>query len=453
MGAYMCDLFEKNPSQLNWGIVGAGVLHFDDAKRQQLEPQDWLQTLVLRDGEGTSGRVVGSMIDFIPVEHNKHHGPLKDALKDPNIKIVSMTVTEGGYFLDPHGHFNPDNENIQMDAQNPNDPHTIFGIIVQALKYRKEAGVKPFTVMSCDNVPHNGDVCQEVTVGLARMFDNDLASWIEENVTFPNSMVDRITPATSDKERKWVEENYGYKDAAPIFCEPYHQWVLEDRFVNGRPALEEVGVQFVEDVSPYEKMKIRILNGGHASLCYPAALLGVNYVHEAMEHPTIGAFLETLEQTEIIPTVPAVPNTDLNEYWKIIERRFSNPTLFDTITRICFDGSNRQPKFIIPPVMDAIKAGRSIDGLAIVSAMWCRYCQGVTESGETIQTNDPNWNNLQETARVAKSDPKVWLSMKDIYGSLSSEPVFIEAFTKAMNQIEQQGVEQTMKQYIASKKA
>jgi mannitol 2-dehydrogenase len=249
MGSYLCDLFEKDSSQHEWGILGAGVLHFDASKRAQLEPQDWLQTLVQRDDEKAEGRILGSMVDFLPVEHEKGHGPLKEALKNPDIKIVSMTVTEGGYFLNPNtGHFDPKNEHILKDAKNPDDPSTIFGIMIQALKHRKEAGVKPFTIMSCDNVPHNGKVCHEVTVGLAKMIDEDLAKWIEEHVTFPNSMVDRITPATSDDERKWIEENYHYKDAAPVFCEPFRQWVLEGKFVNGRPALEKVGVQFVDDV-------------------------------------------------------------------------------------------------------------------------------------------------------------------------------------------------------------
>jgi mannitol 2-dehydrogenase len=198
-------------------------------------------------------------------------------------------------------------------------------------------------------------------------------------------------------------------------------------------------------------MKIRILNGGHASLCYPAAFLGVKYVHQALEHPVIGPFLAALEENEIIPTVPPVPDTDLKEYWKIIQCRFSNPTLCDTITRICYDGASRQPKFIIPVATETVKAGRSVDGLATVSAMWCRYCQGTTEAGDKIESNDPIWDKLQKRANDAKEDPKAWLAMDDIYGELSSDSTFVDSFCKAMKKIEDEGVEATLKSYIDSK--
>ena len=203
--------------------------------------------------------------------------------------------------------------------------------------------------MSCHNVPHNGDVVRSVVVGLADLTDSELAKWIAENVEFPNSMVDRITPATSDDELKFLKDNFdGLEDVAPVFCEPFRQWVLEDRFCSGHPPLEKKGVEFVPDVTPYETMKIRILNGGHASLCYPSALLGVDYVHESMEHPVIGPFLDCLERNEIIPTVPPVPDTNLEEYWEIIQERFANPTIMDTIRPNCSDGFSHQPMFIVP---------------------------------------------------------------------------------------------------------
>jgi mannitol 2-dehydrogenase len=274
---------------------------------------------------------------------------------------------------------------------------------------------------------------------------------MEENVACPNSMVDRITPATTDEQRDFVLSNYGYKDASPVFCEPFRQWVLEDKFPAGRPNFDTLeNVKFVPDVMPYEFMKIRILNGGHASLCYPAALLGLKHVHDAMEHPTIGPFLDALERNEIIPTVPAVPDTDLEGYWKIIANRFSNPTLNDTIGRICFDGASRQPKFVIPVAKDNLQSGRSFDGLALVSAMWCRYCQGTTEAGETIAPNDPQWDRLNTIALEAKQNPKAWLDMRDVYGeAVGKSPAFLQSFTKALNKIQTDGAEAAMKEYIA----
>jgi len=226
-------------------------------------------------------------------------------------------------------------------------------------------------------------------------------------------------------------------------------------FVNGeRPKWEKCEtVMFVDDVHPYELMKIRILNGGHASLCYPSALLGLQYVHDAMEHPVIGPFLDKLERTEIIPTVPPVPDTNLEEYWDIIAERFSNPTIMDTIERNCYDGSSRQPKFITPVIADALKKGGAdaCDGLALVSAMWCRYCQGTTEAGEKIMPNAPNWDFLQETAMKAKDDPCVWLDANaDVYDAagVGQNPVFREAFKKALTAVETKGVEKAMKDYI-----
>jgi mannitol 2-dehydrogenase len=449
---YVDDLFNKGLS-LDWGIVGAGVSKRTTQRRNGLEPQDWLTVVVARDGDTVTPRVCGSMVDFVPDAAD--YGPLKAKLLDPAIRIVSMTLTEGGYFLSPStGKFDPTNPKIVEDGKNPDSPKTFFGLVVQALKKRREAGVSPFTVLSCDNVPHNGDATKDVVVGLAALHDEDLADWIRENVGFPNGMVDRIVPSTTDKERKFVRDNYGVDDFWPVFCEPFAQWILEDNFPSGRPALEKVGVEFVPDVSPYEIMKIRILNGGHASLCYPAALLGVQTVDGAMTHPTIGPFLDALERTELIPSVPPVPNTDLEEYWKLIAKRFSNPTIEDQIERNCKDGSDRQPKFIIPPAADNLKAGRPIEGLALVSAMWCRYCQGKTETGAAIPPNDAAWDTLQATAKKAATtdDPAAWVGMAHIYGEVGTHPRFVEAFSSALREISENGVEAAMKKYTEKNK-
>ena len=213
-----------------------------------------------------------------------------------------------------------------------------------------------------------------------------------------------------------------------MFCEPFRQWVLEDHFTDGRPALEKVGVQFVHDVAPFELMKIRILNGGHATIAYPAGLMDIHFVHEAMQEPLVRDFLAKLEREEIIPTVPPVPDVVLEEYFELVERRFSNPTIGDTIRRLCLDGSNRQPKFIIPTIADRLKAGKGIDGLALESALWCRYCFGTTDTGAVIEPNDPSWERLQATAKAAKADPAAWLAMADIYGEVGQSKVFAEAF-------------------------
>jgi mannitol 2-dehydrogenase len=307
----------------------------------------------------------------------------------------------------------------------------------------------PFTVMSCDNIPHNGRVTSEAIVGLARLIDEDLADWVSEHVAFPNSMVDRITPATTDRERKILADKFGVEDNWPVFCEPFRQWVLEDHFTDGRPPLEKVGVQFVPDVAPYELMKIRILNGGHAAIAYPAGLMDIHFVHEAMQEPLVRGFLNKVEHDEIIPTVPPVPDTSLEDYYQLVDKRFSNPKIGDTVRRLCLDGSNRQPKFIIPTIADRLKAGKSVTGLALESALWCRYCFGTTDSGAVIEPNDPSWDRLQTTAKAAKDAPAAWLAMEDIYGDVGRSTAFTEAFAHALDVLWAEGARETLTRYLA----
>ena len=447
---YIDDLLNQDfEAAKGWGIVGAGVLHFDQAKRDLIEPQNWLQTLVERDAENVKPTIIGSMIDFLEV----NPVAIEKFLRDENIKIASLTVTEGGYFL-KDGKFDLTDPQIQKDIENPDDPKTVFGVLCKAIRYRKQNNLKPFTILSCDNIPHNGDVIRDVITALAKAQDPDIVSWIESNIAFPNSMVDRITPGTTQEQKKFVSDTYNYEDASPIFCEPFRQWVLEDTFSTaGRPPLEQLeSVKFVPDVVPYEFMKLRILNGGHASLCYPSALLDVDYVHESMFHPTISAFLDTLEHNEIIPTVPPVPDTSLVGYWKTIASRFSNPTLKDTIGRNCYDGASRHPKFIVGVIQDNLKADRSVKGMSIVSAMWCRYCQGKTESGKEIPPNDPQWDRLNGLALRAQKTPKVWLEeLSEVYGD-NVDPRFVEAFEQSLLSIQTDGVEATMKNYVEANK-
>ncbi|SDL95643.1 mannitol dehydrogenase family protein [Aliiruegeria lutimaris] len=443
---YIDDLLARGGSE-EWGILGAGVMPADAQMRDGLKAQDCLYTVLEQDASGDKGRVIGSMTDFAPVSPN-HEGILR-AMASPSIRIVSLTVTEGGYFVSAEtGGFNPDHPAIQADIANPGKPGTIFGAIVEGLRARREAGMVPFTVMSCDNVPHNGEVTRAAVLGIARGQDASLADWIDDKVAFPNGMVDRITPATTEARINHLREAFGLEDARPVFCEPFRQWVLEDKFTDGRPALEEVGVQFVPDVTPYEHMKIRILNGGHAMIAYPGALLGLTYAHDAMAHPLVRGFLEKVETTEVIPIVPPVPDTSLTAYFELIEERFANPRVEDTLSRLCLDGSNRQPKFIVPSAADCLKAGRSIDGLALASALWCRYCFGEGEHHEEIPPNDPSWDRLKEASRVARDNPAAWLQMSDIYGDVGQSPLFREGFTKALNALWENGTEATLQAYL-----
>lgn len=355
MAVYLDDLFALGEAH-DWAILGAGVRPADAAMREALRAQDCLSTVIQLAPTEKHARRVGAMIDFIEVDTS--NAPLIAAMSRPEIRIVSLTVTEGGYFIDPAtGRFDPTTAEIAADSRNPDRPGTAFGAIIAALRRRRNAGVPPFTILSCDNLPGNGHVTKAATVGLARLSDPDLADWIEARVFFPNSMVDRIAPATGSHERRLAAAFGLANDPVPVTCEPFRQWVMEDRFPSGRPAFEKVGVVFTEHVDAFETMKIRILNGGHAIIAYAAAMKGIEYVHAAIANPTIAAFLDRIATDEILPIVPPVPGQDLFDYKRLVIERLSNPEIADTARRLCFDGSNRQPKFILPSIRDNLSRG------------------------------------------------------------------------------------------------
>jgi mannitol 2-dehydrogenase len=444
---YLDDLFNLGLDR-DWAIVGAGLRDSDATMRRQLLAQDLLTTVVERDAGHTAVRVTGSMIEFLEVGDAKL---ILNRLRDPAIRIVSLTITEGGYFIDPASQtFDATHPDVIEDALNIEAPRTAFGLILAGLMARRASGAMPFTVLSCDNLPDNGVVTQNAVTGLAALVDPELAAWVKANVAFPGTMVDRITPATSDRQRALLSESYGIVDARPVFCEPFRQWVIEDHFPSGRPALERVGVQFVADVAPFELMKIRILNGGHATIAYPAALLDIEFVHEASQEPLIERFLGAVLDNEILPTIPPVAGTDLVAYNGLVERRFSNPEIADTTRRLCMDGSNRQPKFILPVVSDRLERGLSVDGLALVCALWCRYCYGKTESGAITLPNDADWPDLQQRARAARHEPAKWLEMTNIFGNIGASRSYSDAFASALNSIWQNGTRATLMRYLES---
>jgi mannitol 2-dehydrogenase len=430
----------------DWAIVGAGVTPYDVRMRDALAGQDWLSTVVEQSAEKSYAHVTGVMTDFLPPMDG---AAIVRQLALPATGIVSMTVTEGGYFINPAtGAFDPENPAIAADAAHPEAPKTVFGLILAALRARRAAGVQPFTVMSCDNVPHNGVVAMNAVAGLAEAQDPKFAAWIRDNVAFPNAMVDRIAVATSDREREITRKEFGIEDAWPVFCEDFIQWVVEDEFPAGRPAFEEVGAQFVGDVTPFEHMKIRILNGGHATIAYPSGLMDIHFVHEGMADPLVRAFLTKVETEEILPILPPVPGTDLHDYFELIVARCDNPKIGDTIRRLCLDGSNRQPKFIVPSIADRIDRGLPVQGLALESALWARYCAGTTDSGKVIEPNDPSWDRMQAQALRAKDDPAAWLEMRDIYGRVADDAGFRATFAGWLKALWADGTAATLRRYL-----
>ena len=448
MAVYLDELFEQG-QDLDWAIVGAGLRPSAVGMRETLKAQDYLTTVVELAPKAISAHIISSMVDFLPSDPNIIH----DALTDGQIRIVSMTITESGYYIDAAtGEFAADHPEMIRDANSPDNPASLFGVIVKALKARRDAGVDPFTVLSCDNLPGNGNITRQTVLGLARLGDPELADWIAASVSFPNNMVDRIVPATTDRERRLVVDHFGIIDELPVVCEPFRQWVVEDNFPSGRPHLEKVGVQFVSDVSGYELMKLRILNAAHASMCYPALLLGYNFVHDAMADPDIFQWLKTLLSQEAIPTLKPLPNVNYDQYLDKVLERFSNTEIGDTISRIAEEGSERQPKFILPAVIDALDAGKSVDGFALEIALWCRYCLGEDERGKLITVKDLKAADLYQFSKVSKTRSDAFLENIDVFGSLGENALFSEPFCYWLKYIHRLGVRAAIRKYISKEK-
>ena len=442
---YLHRLMQKNLAK-DWAILGSGITEYDVNMRESLQYQDFLTTLIELDPEGNqSCEIVGPMIDYIPVEKGNHK--LINAMSDSKIKIVSLTVTEGGYFLDENGGFDLKHPDIIHDINNPDIPKTVFGVMVSALKNRKENDVGPFTGLSCDNLIQNGNKLKQAVTGIAKEQDQNLSEWINENCTFPNAMVDCIVPRTGEVEINIVKK-LGIEDLVPVSHENFRQWVIEDKFCKGRPPWDKVGVQFSDNVHGYEDQKIRILNGGHQILANAAELLNIETVRDAMKNKTIVNLLEKIEKEEIIPHINPVPGYTPLEYYELIAARFSNPSIQDTIRRVAFDGSSRHAGFLVPSIKDGIKNSISINGLSLAEALWARMCEGTREDGSTIEPNDPNWEKLNTCAKKSRENPLKWLEQIEIYGDSSKDEKLKVYFSKWLKMIYEQGVEKTISEYL-----
>lgn len=444
---YLHRLMNEGLAQ-DWAIIGAGVRQGDAIMREKLLAQDCLTTLVELRPDGTRAEVCGAMIDFLPVDPD--NASLIAQMTEPAIRIVSLTVTEGGYFVNPAtGAFDAAHPNIAHDAANPIHPRTAFGAIVAALRIRRDTGMGPFTVQSCDNLSGNGDITRDTVLGLARLSDPALAAWIATNCTFPNSMVDCIVPATGVAEIA-AARAFGIEDAAPVTHENYRQWVIEDAFCAGRPDWERVGVIFTDDVHAYEAMKIRILNAGHQVLANAGELLGLATIADCMADASVSAFWRKVEMEEIVPHVASVPGMTPEAYVRLIESRFSNPAIRDTTRRVAFDGSSRHSGFVLPILRDALAAGSSISGLALVEALWARMCEGTREDGSPIEPNDPAWDRLKTLAEAARSHLGAWLGQSEIYGDLGTDTRFASAFEAWSSLIQDRGTRAALETYVST---
>lgn len=441
---YLHRLMEQGIAH-DWAIIGAGVRPGDAKMREQLLAQDCLTTLIELRPDGSSAEVLGSIIGFLPVEED--NAALIAQMAEPVIRIVSLTVTEGGYFLNPAtGAFDAKHSDIAHDVAHPDAPRTAFGAIIAALSLRRARGHAAFSVQSCDNLRGNGDISRDAVLTLARLIDPSLADWIATETAFPNSMVDCIVPATGPKEIARAEA-FGIGDSVPVTHENFRQWVIEDRFSAGRPKWEDVGVTFTDDVHAYEAMKIRILNAGHQVLANAGELLSMGTISGAMQHADLAAYFRRVQREEILPYVAPVPEITPSDYAALIERRFANPAIHDTTQRVVFDGSNRHSSFVLPILRDAHAAGGSIEGLSLVEALWARMCAGKRDDGSKIDASDPIWSDLVAAAQASRARPAAWLEQKAIYGELAEDIRFATAFERWLTRLWTEGTEATIRAY------
>ena len=444
---YLHRLMQKELAG-DWAIVGAGVRQFDAQQREKLVSQNILTTLIELDPAGKSAEIIGSMIDYVPVEEG--NAPLIKQMAKPEIRIVSLTITEGAYFIDPETNgFDANHPDIIHDVKYPDTPRTAFGAIIAALKMRRQNNIGPFTGLCCDNLINNGRILRQTVVSLARLSDPELADWIDTSCSFPNTMVDCIVPATGMGELEFARE-FGIDDSVPVTHENFRQWVVEDDFCAGRPDWDQVGATFSDDVHNYETMKLRILNGGHQMIANPGEILAMETIADCMNQSAIGEFFKKVALREITPHVPGVREISPINYVSQVEERFRNPEIRDTVRRVASDGSSRHSGFVIPVIQDAIATEAPIDGLVLAEALWARMCEGIREDGSIIDPNDANWSELKNTANRAKENPQAWLEQSKIYGDLARNERFSARFAYWLNRIHANGTREALKGYLES---
>jgi mannitol 2-dehydrogenase len=442
---YLDDLARQGDPA--WGEVGVGLR--SRAMHDALAPQDWMFTVIERDRGGDTARVVGSIIDYRYAPDDPE--AVVAMLADARTRVVTLTITGGGYPVGEDGCFLADDPDVRSDLAEPGWPVTAFGYLVAAFARRRAAGRPGCTVLSCDNLPGNGAAARTATLGLARARDAALADWIEEHVSFPSSMVDRITPATDLAARRLVSERFGVADRWPVITEPFRQWVIEDDFANGRPPLDRVGAQFVADVTPYQLMKTRLLNAGHSALGYLGFLAGeYETTSQAMANPVIADYLAALMREEIAGLLPDVPGVDLAAYQRTLLERFANPRISDQLSRLCGRGSTKMPAYLLPSLTEARRRGRPTALLTLAVAGWCRYLQGVDRKGARIDIRDARIQVLQPLAAGAAGDPRPLLEQRAIFGMLGDDPAFVRALEWAIRDIDEYGPAAAIADHLAT---
>ncbi|SED03842.1 mannitol dehydrogenase family protein [Rhodococcus koreensis] len=442
--AMYVDRLLRRGQARDWGICGVGVLPGDRRMKDALDAQDGLYTLALRHPDGTwDVSVIGSIVDYLLALDDPE--AVIEKIAAETTRIVSLTITEGGYnFTHDTGEFDAENPDVVHDLTDGAVPRTTFGLVVEALSRRRARGLPSPTIMSCDNIQGNGDVARRMFLAYAELKDPDLAEWMRAETSFPNSMVDRITPVTTPEVTEALSSRFGVDDRWPVAAEPFTSWVLEDAFPLGRPAFEDVGVQVVDDVEPYELMKLRLLNASHQGLCYFGYLAGYRLVHDVAQDPLFADFLLAYMDDEATPTLAPVPGVDLDDYKRTLIERFSNPEIRDTVARLCAESSDRIPKWLLPVIRENLVADRHIRLSAAIVASWARYAEGVDEDGQPIDVVDQLKDSLVPIARSQHENPTAFIENRSVFGDLADNPRFVTAYLWALDSLHGVGARKTL---------
>lgn len=434
-----------NSDENNWGIIGCSLR--SPAVRDQLVPQQGLYTLVERSGQGNKLRIIGSVLDVMVAPESPEK--VIAAMADQRIKIISLTITEKGYCQDPAtGQLNVLNKDIIHDLANPASPITAIGFLVAALHERFKQQ-QPVTILSCDNLPNNGDLVKRCVIQFAQQHSEALANWIGKSIAFPNTMIDRIVPATTEEDRKEIENILGMRDEGLVVCEPFSQWVIEDHFVCGRPAWEKAGVLLVKDVKIYEKIKLRLLNGAHSLMAYSGYLSGYQHISEVMENPAFVNLVRTYMQEDAGKTITTPPGFDIENYKRQLLQRFSNPALKHRTWQIAMDGSQKLPQRWLGSLREQLEIDGPIDTICLAVAAWIRYVCGIDEQGQPIEVKDPLANEIQEIVAIHSSNTNNLVNnivgVEAIFGKdLANQKTFIKKVIDWMDKFSHNGVRKTI---------
>lgn len=447
--AYIDSLIGKDPSQKDWAISGAMLLPADKALYEGLKGQDGVYTLTIcgRDGKD-SCREIDSLVELNWSGDDPE--AILNRMADPSIKIISLTITEGGYNIDrKSGDFDLKNPQVAADLENAENPATAFGYVAEGLRRRRDADAGPVTILTCDNLQHNGDTARKAFMTFMKAQDPELARWAEKNVTFPNSMVDRITPATRPEDRERLNKKNGTEDAAPVFCEDFIQWVIEDKFAAGRPDWEKVGVEMTDDVSAYENMKLSLLNASHSLLSYPAFLAGYRKVDEAMKDDLIRKFTREYMDLDATPYVPAPGKTNLEEYKTTLIERFGNPSVSDQVARLCMDGLSKFPVYVIPVLAKMLADGKDLKRMAYLLAAYRKYLRaGVDDKGQKYEINEP-WLTEADKKLIDSDNPLDFLKLQAFAAApLENNEAFKKQYLAEVKAIDEKGAYEALRDLL-----